>query len=727
MRKIIFVLFLILPFVVLSQKKQPKVGLVLSGGGAKGFAHIGVLKELEKAGVQIDYIAGTSMGAIIGGLYASGYSATQIEDIITETDFFTLLQDIYPRRSKPFFEKEHGEKHALVLPVNKGKIGLPKGVSRGQNVLGFLNYLLSPVDSINDFSKLPIPFFCIATDVETGLEVKLTKGSLPISLRASGSFPTLLDPVEINNQLLIDGGVANNFPVEEMRKTGVDIIIGVDVQSKLFNKENIKSAIDVLNQISSFQTYKDNSKKIKLTDVYIHPDIYKYSVVSFDKSKEILVKGKEKAIEFTKVFDSIARLQTNKRKPLRIGSLNSKFFLSEIELQGIKDYTRAYVLGKLKISEGDSITNKEINLKLGYLLASGNFQNVDYHLKKNGKGKKLVLYVTENKQKANIRLGVHYDFVYKSGVLINYNQKNLFFKNDAFSIDLVVGDKPRLDIQYFVDNGFYYSYGFSSRYNSFRTDAESTTAGINKINLQYTDITNRAYIQTTFDRKFAFGIGLEHQNISAKTETISTPSGNAFVFDDSNYFNAYSYLKLDTYDNSDFPTKGVLLDAKFKWYLRSSDFNKDFVQFSQIKGKFGFAKTFFNNSTFLYTSEGGFTLGDVHSKTFDFLLGGYNKNFVNNFVPFYGYEINALSEQTFLKSEFELRFGLPKEQYIHIIANYARVDDSVLNGGELFNDTKSGYALGYSVNTLVGPISLKYSWSPDTKKYFWYFNLGFWF
>ena len=727
MRKIIFVLCLILPFVISAQKKQPKVGLVLSGGGAKGFAHIGVLKELEKAGVQIDYIAGTSMGAIIGGLYASGYSATQIEQIIAETDFFTLLQDIYPRRSKPLFEKEHGEKHAIVLPVNKGKIGLPKGVSRGQNVLGFLNYLLSPVDSINEFSKLPIPFFCIATDVETGLEVKLTKGSLPISLRASGSFPTLLDPVELNDKLLIDGGVANNFPIEEMKRTGVDIIIGVDVQSKLFNKENIKSAIDILNQVSSFQMYKDNSKKIKMTDVYIHPDIYNYSVVSFDKSKEILLKGEEKAKEFTKVFDSIAKLQIEKRKPLKKGNLNAKYLLNEIELHGVKGYTRAHVLGKLKISVGDSLTNKDINLKLGYLLASGSFENVEYHLKKNGKGKKLILHITESSQKANIRLGVHYDFVYKSGVLINYNQKNILLKNDTFSFDLVVGDKPRVELQYFVDNGFYYSYGFTARYNSFKTDTKYNSPGINKINLQYTDITSRAYIQTTFDRKFAFGVGLEHQNITSKTETISTSNGSPFVFDDSNYFNAYSYLKLDTYDNTDFPSKGLLLDLKFKWYLWSSDFNKDFVQFSQIKGKLGFAKTFFNTTTFLYTSEAGFTLGDVHSKTFDFLLGGYNKNFVNNFVPFYGYEINALTEQTFLKSEFEFRFGLPREQYIHIIANYARVDDSVLNGGELFNETKSGYALGYSVNTLVGPVSLKYSWSPDTKKNFWYFNLGFWF
>lgn len=727
MKNKLLLLFLFVSLCALSQKKQPKVGLVLSGGGAKGFAHISVLKELEKAGVQIDYIAGTSMGAIIGGLYASGYSAIQIEKIVTETDFFTLLQDIYPRRSKPFFEKEHGEKHAVVLPVNKGKIGLPKGVSRGQNVLGYFNYLLSPVDSITDFSKLPIPFFCIATDVETGLQVMLSGGSLPLSLRASGSFPTLLDPVEINGKLLIDGGVANNFPVEEMKKKGVDIIIGVDVQSKLFNKENIKSAIDVLNQISSYQMYKNSSEKVKMTDVYIHPNIYNYSVVDFEKSKEILSKGTVKAKEFIPVFDSIAELQTNKRKIYSIGKVNTKFLVNKININGNENYTRAYILGKLKIHEGDSITNKDLNLKLSYLLATGNFKKIDYQFSKSKQGKNILLKISESKQKANIRIGVHYDFVYKSGVLINYNQKNLLSKNDAISIDLVVGDKPRYDIQYFVDNGFYYSYGFSTRYNTFKADTQFNTTGINKINLQYTDFTSRAYVQTTFDRKFAFGLGVEHQNITAKTETISTPTSNPFIFDDSNYFNTYSYLKLDTFDDINFPTKGVFLDAKFKWYLWSSDYNKDFVQFSQIKGKLGFAKSFFNNFTFLYTSEAGFTLGKVNSETFDFYLGGYNKNFVNNFIPFYGYEINSLAEQTFLKSEFELRYGLPKDQYLHFIANYARVEDSVLNGGELFNDTKSGYAFGYSTKTIIGPLSIKYSWSPDTKKNFWYFNLGFWF
>lgn len=726
MKKLFFI-FLMISAVVFSQKKQPKIGLVLSGGGAKGFAHIGVLKEIEKAGIQIDYIGGTSMGAIVGGLYAAGYSATQIEKIVIDTDFYTLLQDKNFRKSESFFEKEHGEKHSLVLPINKGKIGLPQGVSKGQNVLRFLTELLSPVDSISDFSKLPIPFFCIATDVETGNQVKITNGSLPIALRASGSFPTLLNPIEVNGKLLIDGGIANNFPVDEMEKTGVDIIIGVDVQSKLFNKENIKSAIDVLSQISSYQMYKKNPEKIAKTDVYIHPDIYEYSVVSFDKSLEILSKGTQIAKKFTKTFDSIAKLQSIKRNPIDLVIRDKEIVVHKIEISGNENYTRAYVLGKLKLHEGDKINYKKLANKISYLSATDNFKMINFKIKKTTEGDIIILKIKENNVKASLRLGVHYDFVYKSGVLINLNQKNILSKNDAISLDLVIGDKPRFDLQYFVDNGFYYSYGFSSRYNSFQTNVKSKIPGINLIDLNYRDFTNRIYIQTTFDRKFAIGLGLEHQRLLSETETISTPSNEPFVFDDSDYFNMYSYLKLDTHDDKYYPKKGFFIAAKFKWYISSSDYNNDFRQFSQAKGRIGFAKAISKKTTFLFESEAGFTLGEVNSTTFDFLLGGYNQNFINNFIPFYGYDINALSEQSFLKSTLNFRFDVTENQFLHVIANYARVDSSVLEGGDLFDDTKSGYALGYSLNSILGPIDLKYSWSPDTNKTYWYFNLGFWF
>ena len=585
MKKYFLIFLLLLPMMLQAQKKQPKVGLVLSGGGAKGFAHVSVLKAIEESGIQIDYIGGTSIGAIIGGLYAAGYSAVQIEKIILETDFFTLLRDVNPRRTKTFFEKEHGEKHSFVLPVTKGKIGLPQGVSKGQNVLNYLTYLLSPVDSISDFSKLPIPFFCIATDVETGKQVKLTNGSLPLAIRASSSFPTILTPVEIDEILLIDGGIANNFPVDEMKKTDADIIIGIDVQGKLFDKEKLQSVLAVLNQITSYQMYQKNPKQIALTDVYIHPDISDYSVVSFDKVPQLLKKGEEISIYFKPVFDSIASLQTRIKKPIKKIKKLPKFLINEIEVKGNKNYTRAYILGTLKLEVGDSISYKEMSAKIDYLTSTGNFKRIDFAFEKNKTDRKLVLRIKESTKKADLRLGVHYDLMYKTGVLVNYNHKNLLIKNDVLSVDVIIGDRPRYNLEYFVDNGFYYSFGFSSRFNSFRTDVKSNTGGINIIDLQYKDFTNAIHIQTTFDRKFAIGIGAEYKSISSKTETLATSSGAPFIYDKSDYLNAFSYVKLDTYDDKYFPTKECILTRILNGFYHLRIIIKTLPNFRKSKEK----------------------------------------------------------------------------------------------------------------------------------------------
>ena len=181
-RTLIFVFFL--TFLVSFSQEKPanqdiKVGLVLSGGGAKGFAHVSVLKVLEEAGVRVDYIGGTSMGAIIGGLYASGYSASELDSIVRSVDFDAILSDDLPRKSRPFYEKESGEKYAVVLPVKKRSGGIPKAISQGQNVLNLFTKLTQHVNNINDFNNLPIPFLCIATNLETGESKTLNSGFLP--------------------------------------------------------------------------------------------------------------------------------------------------------------------------------------------------------------------------------------------------------------------------------------------------------------------------------------------------------------------------------------------------------------------------------------------------------------------------------------------------------------------------------------------------------------------
>lgn len=736
MKKFLSLLLLLTSLVIYPQKKQPKVGLVLSGGGAKGFAHVGVLKELEKAGVQIDYIGGTSMGAIVGGLYASGYSARQIEKIVTETNFYTILQDKIPRRAKTFFDKENGEKHAISLPIRENAIGLPQGVSKGQNVLNFLTELLAPVDHITNFSKLPIPFYCLATNAETGEEVLLENGFLPLALRASGSFPTLLHPVEINGDLLIDGGIANNFPVDVMKEKGVDIIIGVDVQGKLVNRKKLTSVVAILNQIVSYRMYENSDEKKRNVDVYMHPNVLDYTVVSFDKGKEILKEGERVSKPLNVIFTKIAKLQTTKRSIQRAKPNNDKFLVNKISIKGNKNYTKDYILGTLKIKMGDSITYQELSKRINSLTATKNFQRIDYHFKKLNEGKKLTLKVKESDVRARLRLGLHYDLLYRSGVLLNYNHKKIFLKNDVLSLDVVVGDNIRYNLDYFVDNGLRWNYGFKSRYNRFKTAFAFNNEVVNEIDVTYRDFTNTLYGQTTFDKKFAFGVGVEAKNLRVFSQTLKNNLERFTVFDDSNYLNGLAYLKLDTFDDRYFPSKGVYGNIGFKWFLWSNrnenikkriDDSNAFSRFSQLTGTVSFATTFWERLTFQYTSEAGFTLGKEASKVFDYRLGGYNKNYINNFIPFYGYEIGALSEQSFLKSEFQFRYCFLENHYASFIANYARVGENVLKGGNLFENTKSGYALGYSLETFLGPIELKYTWSPDTSENYWLFNLGFWF
>ena len=225
-----------------------KVGLILSGGGAKGMAHVGVLKEIERAGVRIDYIGGTSMGAIVGGLYACGYSAIQLEQLLIESDLNALINDSFDRDFKSFDDKEDSERYAITLPLLKGKIQFPISFSKGQNIYNLFVQLMHDQRNIQDFSQLPIPFYCMATDVDTGEKVLLDKGFLPLAVNASSALPTLFSPVKIGNRSLIDGGVSDNYPIEEMLEKDIDVIIGVDVQPSLNKEEEATSFSEILLQ-----------------------------------------------------------------------------------------------------------------------------------------------------------------------------------------------------------------------------------------------------------------------------------------------------------------------------------------------------------------------------------------------------------------------------------------------------------------------------------------------
>ncbi|MFD1293168.1 patatin-like phospholipase family protein [Lutibacter holmesii] len=739
MKKLIYIFFLLFVSFSFSQqpaeKKDLKVGVVLSGGGAKGFAHIAVLKAIEDAGVRVDYIGGTSMGAIIGGLYASGYSASELDSIMKSINYETILSNDFPRKSKPFYEKEEGEKYAISLPIRKRSVGIPMAVTEGQNVLNLFTTLTQHVSNINDFTKLPIPFLCMATNLETGTQEVLNKGFLPIAMMASGSFPTLLAPVEIDGELYTDGGVVNNFPVDEVKAMGADVIIGVDIQNGLNDKEQLNSALKILNQIVGFQMYNTLNEKYKTVDVLVKPNLENYNVVSFDKMEEIMKIGEIAGQQNMNKFREIAQQQV-KSKPHTIKKdIFKKFHISEIQISGNEDYTRAYILGKLNLKKRDSTNYKSLIESIENLSSTGNFELIQYKIDEIENGSAVKFKVKETEGENTVKFGIHYDNLYKTGVLVNFTAKHLLVKNDIFSGDLILGDNVRYNINYFIDNGFYWSFGMRFRYNNFNEDIRYEDSLINKLSIDYEDFTNQVYVQTVFGRKFALGGGAEFKRIIASSETTSELDGGKITandegkiyFDKSNYFNLFGYLKIDTYDKAYFPKEGLFFDASARFYLSSSDYLNTFEPFSQLKADFGMALTTFDSLTFQLFSKAGITVGENENRTLDYNVGGYGKNFINNFIPFYGYDFAELEGNGFLLSGLTARYEFVKKNYISLTANYARVSDDIFKDGKLFEDTKSGYMAGYGIETFIGPIEVNYAWSPDHKENYWYFNVGFWF
>ncbi|WP_241507205.1 patatin-like phospholipase family protein [Aquimarina sediminis] len=716
-----------------------KVGLVLSGGGAKGLAHIGALKVIEESGVRIDYIGGTSMGAIVGALYASGYRASELDSIFRTVDFNAFIQDELPRNAKTFYEREDSEKYAISLPFDKFKIDLPKGLSKGQNFYNQFSRYAAHVSEIRDFNDLPIPFFCMSTNIETGEQVLLDKGYLPEAVAASGALPSVFSPVELNGILMTDGGVANNYPVKEIREKGAEIVIGVDVQDSLMSKSQLNSVTDIMLQISNFRTYNAMKDKVSETDVYIKPSITDFSVISFDQADQIITNGEKAAFANYEKLKEIAMRQKKHPKKAPIVKDSEQIFINSIVISGNKRYTRAYIKGKLKLKTPKLTTYQKLNEGINNLSATGNFDRVNYKLIDKNKGKELVLSVKESENKMLLRFALHYDDLYQTAALVNVTRKSLFIENDVLSADVALGDNIRYDIDYYVDKGFYWSTGLKVRYTNFRKAidydfiqrfGEFPDININTIDVEYSDFNGQAYAETLIQQNFSVGLGAEYKRLTIISETFGEDENQIprTVFDDSDYWSAFGYIKLDTYDNKYFPKQGFLFEGDLHTYLLSSDFTNDFNEFSIAKAKLGYATPLIKDLSMNIGFEAGTKIGDASLSSLDFLLGGFGARTINNFIPFYGYDFLGITGESFAKGVVSLDYEVFKKNHINASANFANVGDKLFSTGDWFEDPEfSGYALGYGLDTFAGPVQVKYTYSPELDESSWFFSIGFWF
>ena len=712
------------------EQNRPKVGLVLSGGGAKGFAHIGVLKVLEEAGVKIDYIGGTSMGSVIGGLYATGYNAAQIDSIFQSTNFNELINDFIPRSSKNFYEKRNDELYALVLPFNKFKVGIPEALSKGMYNFNLLSSVTRSVRYQRDFLKLPIPFLCIGTDIETGKQVILNNGNLAQAIIASSAFPSLFSPVQIDGKLIVDGGVTNNYPIDEVRKLGADIIIGVDVQDDLLKRTSLKDATKILVQINNLHTIEKMKENIKKTDIYIKPDIRDYGVISFDKGQEIIKKGEEASFAVYEKIKLLGEGINKYEKPklkLELDSLQ----IENIKLGPLSNYTKEYVTGKLRFKPGTKIAYTQLIKGINNLNATQNFSAIDYSLDKGTNGQdNLNLNLIENPTQTYLKFGLHYDGLFKSGVLVNLTRKKTLFKNDIASLDVVLGDNFRYNFDYYVENGYNLSLGFKSQFNQFNRNVATELSGLNlvdlgvtSINMDYSDFTNQLYFQSLFVQKFLLGAGIEYKNLRINSPTLD--NSNQFI-EKSDYGSIFGYLKYDSYDNKYFPAKGWCFSGDIQSYLLSSNYTKNFNPFTIAKANFGVAATVFNHATIKFETEGGLSFGSDSVPYLNFVLGGYGFNTINNFRHFYGYDFLSLAGNSYIKSTLNLDYELFKKNHINVTANFANIGDRIFESVDWISIPKySGYALGYGLETAIGPVEIKHSWSPENSKGYTWFSIGF--
>ncbi|MBL7471925.1 patatin-like phospholipase family protein [Robertkochia sediminum] len=737
---ILFILF-VSPYLLFSQSESRdsiKVGLVLSGGGAKGLAHIGALRAIEEAGVRIDFIGGTSMGAIVGALYASGYSAQALDSIFRNTDIQSLIQGEIPRGSMSFYEKKKDERYALSLPFDDFKVSVPSSITSGQRVYNEFSRLLFHVSDVEDFNDLPIPFFCMATDVETGDMVKLDNGYLPLCISASGAFPSLFEPVRIGDRTLIDGGVVNNYPIEEVRAMGANVIIGVDVQDALKTKEELRSATQVLLQINNYRTVRGMVNKRDSTDIYIKPDITDYSVISFDEASDIIDQGYLAGERKRNALDSLSALQAPKKKQEAFPEIKNDFVLNSVEISGNQQYSRRYIKGKLRYEINEVTSFDELEQGFSNLEATENFSSIKYVLRPAAKEGRydMELQLQEDATKSFLRLGIHYDGLYNTGGLVNLTRKHFLLYDDVVSLDFVVGDQVRYNFNYYLDKGSYWSLGVRSRFNTFEKDVDfefvTRETGVdlpevNKLDIKLADLTNQIYVQTNWGEEFVFGLGLEHKWLRIRSETVAARQGQSVDLDNSNYLSGYGFLKLDTLDDLYFPTRGVFFDADFHLYMVVTGLEfEDTNSFSIAKAKGGFALPITHNWALNLSTEGGFSLGSADVNSLDFVLGGYGAAFINNLTEFVGYDFLSFGGDSYVKATFKTDWNFTGSHHLNFTANIANAGNGIFENGEWWTlPDYIGYAAGYGFESLVGPAEIMYNWSPEGSNGFWMFSIGY--
>lgn len=698
---------------------RPKIGLALSGGGAKSMTHIGVIRVLEEHNIRPDYITGTSMGAIIGAMYSMGYSADQIEQMLMSVDWDALLNNMLPRYRLSYLDRRSDDRYAVTFDVDTNGIKLPDAINAGQYVLSTLAHLLQGVHADSNFSEYPIPFSCIATNLETGEMTVFDQGDLAHVLRASSAFPSIFSPFEIDGQLYVDGGIRNNLPISLLKEKGMDIVIASDAQASLHTRENLTDMISILEQVGSYPNMEYFSEQLKDADLIIHPPLEPFNIVSYEYTDSIIRLGEEETRKYSAQLEKWGSAEPLPERHILTPS--EKVLIRDVQIFGTINTTDRFILSNLNVDQDDSTDTKEIRAGMERLYGSRFYEQVDYRfIPTDSTGVVLKINVVETKENQQIRLGVHYDDDYKMGVLLNLTVRNALMKNSKFSFDVVLGENPRGELSYIFERGFIPALGFRADFHQFDTRVYQEGQPVSEFT--YTDFSSELFLHSTLWDLYTIGGGVRLENID-----ISEPILRSEIEESNNtYLNYFAFVDFDSFNRTYKPTSGIRLFGEFKIISEQTSFESYLEPVSilhlQYDQTYDFGEKWGGRTRIL----GATTIGPDAPFPYSIFLGGMGENYTQHIFPFVGYRYMELFGRNALTLRADVWYEAFEDHFFTLHANVGKLEATIddLYSSDVLLD---GYGISYGYNSALGPLEIFLMKSTNHSDLLAYVRLGFWF
>ncbi|MDR0793668.1 MAG: patatin-like phospholipase family protein [Chitinophagaceae bacterium] len=720
--------------------QRPKIAVTLSGGGAKGLAHIGILKAIDSAGLHIDYVTGTSMGGIVGGLYAAGYSADSIEKIAHKIDWDVLLSNSSELNNLVMEEKDEYNRYDIELPWGDKKFRLPEGLLESQELWIKFKELFFPVYAIKDFSKLPRPFKCIATDVSTGEAVVLDKGEIVQAIRASMAIPSFFTPVNYDGRKLIDGGVVRNFPVSDAKAMGADFVIGSNVAGGHLPTEKITNVVQVMMQVAFFRNDIDAQQQRLLCNLYINQPLDNYTMASFASAEDIINAGIEKGREMYPVFKHLADSLNN-----LYGAISNTELLpgvdsvkiSQYQINGLKQTTPAFFLDRFQFENNKTYTATDLSVKTRKAFGSRYYNKVVYSLQPLPDGTCKIIFDVDENPLSFAKLAVTYNSFAGASAIVNFTTRDFFTPYSRSLATFNLGGNLGLRAQHL------------QYFGKSKTFTVTATTQIQSISLNTYDnfLQTGQYKQTYFlgdvvssfalRRKYSFGIGGRYEYLHYNP---SLSNADLQVRGSLNLLSLHTSLKLNTLSSTAFPQRGAKVELEGGKYLSQ---DKDLIYYTQQNiinnsdslnfdfGNYIYAKAniehYFQATSKLnvFTKfQGGINFTKNETPLNGYFIGGLANN-IRNQIVFAGLNEGSLVSGSVASGMLGLRYQIYTGTYIIGRGNILYYD--FIKGSTVLSKLKflTGYALSFGYNSsFLGPLEISVMYSDQSRKLVSYFSLG---